>query len=162
MRLSICEVGARSVCLSLASWLAACANWPVQSDARDSGAAPAPTPRDAGADCVTLFPVEPSTSAQVNGGLCFGIAHGSSRLLQCASRTTPNLVDYVDGLLGDSFVVRWTGDRASVHAGLASVQIGSIALVEPDSFEVSTSTEVAGLCTVQVGPPPRADFCLHE
>lgn len=120
---------------------------------------PEPIPRDAGSDCLSVSPVEPSTSTQVNGALCFGIAHGNSQALQCAVRAGPNEVACVDGLLGDAFVVRWTGDRASVFVGLANTQIGSIALVAPNTFQVATSTQVEGQCTMQPGPPPRADFC---
>lgn len=160
MRLSVRNVGTRSVGLCLASWLAACDNWPVQHDVDGSGGAPDPEPSDAGTDCVTVSTAAPSTSAQVNGGLCFGLAHGNSLALQCAARATPNVVDCVDGLLGDAFEVRWTGDRASVRTGLGSVEIGSITLVGADTFEVATSTQVEATCTLQVGPPPRVEFCL--
>jgi len=159
---SVRKVSTRIVCLSLAGWLGACDKWPVQRDAGGPEGTPAPSSRDASSECVTVSPVAPSPSPQVNGALCFGIAHGSSQALQCAQGAASNLVDCVDGLLGDAFVVRWTGDRASVHAGLASVQIGSIAQVRPDSFDVATSTEVEGLCTLRAGPPPSVEFCLFE
>ena len=56
--------------------------------------------------------------------------------------------------------MRWTGNRASVSAGLASVEIGSITLVAPSAFRVVTSAQVEGQCTISSGPPPRADFCV--
>jgi hypothetical protein len=140
---------------------AGCDNWPIQKDA-GVGGGEVPPVRDAALACTTLAPVRPSASPQVNAALCFGIAIGSSDTLECAPSATAGVIQCVDGLLGDAYVVRWSGNDARVLAGFDGRDLGSVRVLGSATFAVTTAGELEGTCSFSSGPPARVELCLQE
>jgi hypothetical protein len=146
---------------ALAGGLGACDNWPVQPDG-GSGSGPGDgDQRDAAVDCLTLTPVRASASTETNGGLCFGMALGGQALL-CEPTTTVGVTRCVDSLLGYDYLLRWTGSRAIVVAALQGAEIGRVASIGNDSFELATSDGVSGICTLKAGPPAYMELCPRD
>jgi len=150
----------RAAFLLGASALAACDNWPVQKDG-GTGGGDVPAPRDAASTCTTLVPIQASTSPQVNGGLCFGVAHGSSDTLQCGPSSTGNVTQCVDTFLNGAFLVRWSGNEATVVTAFDGRALGAVQLVNNSTFEVSITGGSVGTCRFVSGPPQGIELCTE-